>query len=81
MSLQTIVLPQHGASMTDAYLVEWSVQVGDHIEAGATLCTVEAAKAQMDIECPYTGTIVSLEAEVDDNVSVGEPLATIEIQD
>ena len=81
MSRQQIILPQHGASMTDADLVEWSVAVGDRIEAGETVCVVEAAKAQMEIESPYTGTIISLDVEIDENVAVGAPLATIEVED
>lgn len=81
MSIKQVKLPQHGASMTDADMVEWCVQVGDHIEAGQTLCRVAAAKAEMDLESPYTGTIVTLDAEVDDNIEVGAVIATIEVAD
>lgn len=38
----------------------WSVAVGDDVEINQTLCSVETAKAEVEIPSPYAGRIVEL---------------------
>ena len=43
-------LAQHGMGMSDAEVVELHKTAGDRVEAGEPIMTVDAAKAQLDIE-------------------------------
>jgi pyruvate dehydrogenase E2 component (dihydrolipoamide acetyltransferase) len=73
-----IKMPQHGSQMTDGDIIEWLVEEGSQVEKGQDLVEVEAAKASFTIKAPVSGTVKSIDAQEDDNVDVGEVIATIE---
>lgn len=54
------------------------VQVGSTVEAGDTLCIIEAMKMMNQIEAEIGGTIVSILAENGEPVEFGQPLFIIE---
>jgi 2-oxoisovalerate dehydrogenase E2 component (dihydrolipoyl transacylase) len=64
------LLPDLGEGLEDAVLVEWHVQEGDVVTLNQTLCTVETAKATVDIPSPFAGTVMQ---------RVGDPGATIDV--
>ncbi len=68
--LRDFLLPDLGEGLEDAELVEWHVQVGDVVALNQPLCTVETAKATVEIPSPFAGRIVE---------RVGEPGATIDV--
>jgi 2-oxoisovalerate dehydrogenase E2 component (dihydrolipoyl transacylase) len=74
-----IKLPQEGANMTEGDIGTWKVAVGDTVAKDQVLAEVEVAKATIEVNSPYAGKIVSLEAEEGDTVKVGDPIATIEV--
>ena len=68
-------LPDLGEGLPDAEIVEWHVKVGDTIEAGETLVSVETAKAIIDVPSPQSGRIARLYGGEGDVIETGKPLA------
>jgi acetyl-CoA carboxylase biotin carboxyl carrier protein len=54
------------------------VQIGSKVEAGDTLCIIEAMKMMNQIESDATGTVVAILADNGDPVEFGQPLFIIE---
>ncbi len=54
------------------------VQVGSEVQAGDTLCIIEAMKMMNQIESDTTGRVVSILAENGEPVEFGQPLFIIE---
>ena len=71
-------LAQHGMGMSDAEVVELHKTAGDRVEAGEAIMTVDAAKAQLDIEAPEGGTILELLVAVGDEPLVGDLLVVLD---
>jgi pyruvate/2-oxoglutarate dehydrogenase complex dihydrolipoamide acyltransferase (E2) component len=76
--LVEVRLPQQSMGMSDAEIVEWYVEAGDHVEAGGDLVEVEAEKARFVIPSPSPGFIHSLKVEEGDVVEVRAVLCLIE---
>lgn len=55
------------------------VQVGDRINAGSTLCIVEAMKLMNEIESDVSGTIVKILVENAQPVEYNQPLMIVEL--
>ncbi len=55
-----------------------SAQVGDQVQAHATLCTLEAMKMEMAIAAPAAGIIREVQAQVGANVGYGDLLFVLE---
>lgn len=62
-----------GEYMETAVVVEWHARVGDAIEAGKPLVTIENAKAATEIEAPGSGTLKEIIVEAGSEV----PLETL----
>ena len=52
--------------------------MGDVVSQGDTLMTVETDKVEAELPSPVSGTVVELLVEIDDEVTVGTPVCTIE---
>ena len=66
------------ADAVDTYvLLEWHVAVGDRVEEGDVLATIETDKVQTEFQAPLAGTVVELFAAVDEELSVGDPVCAI----
>ena len=77
---ERFLLPDLGEGLEDATLTSWSVEVGDIVELNQTLCTVETAKAEVEIPSPYAGRVVERCGEVGDVLPVGSVLVRIETE-
>ncbi|MGW3290198.1 dihydrolipoamide acetyltransferase family protein [Streptomyces sp. NPDC001002] len=75
---QQFLLPDVGEGLTEAEIVNWSVQPGDTVEVNQVLVEVETAKAVVELPSPYAGLVIALHAEVGDSLDVGKPLITID---
>src|SRR5690349_10466460 len=64
--------------LPDATVVEWHVKVGDTIKLDAPLCSMETAKAVVDVPSPYTGKVVKLHGAPGDIIETGAALAEFE---
>ncbi|MEJ2359859.1 MAG: FAD-dependent oxidoreductase [Gammaproteobacteria bacterium] len=70
-----VKMPQLSDTMTEGVVVSWEKQIGDKIERGDVVATVETDKAIMDVEVFREGYLSGPMAEVDSVVPVGEPIA------
>ncbi len=76
--IKTFYLPDLGEGLPDATVVEWHVKVGDSIKLDAPLCSMETAKAVVDVPSPYTGKVVKLHGAPGDVIETGAALADFE---
>ncbi len=76
--IKTFYLPDLGEGLPDATVVEWHVKVGDSIKLDAPLCSMETAKAVVDVPSPYTGKITRLHGAAGDIIETGAALADFE---
>ncbi len=71
----TIKMPQLSDTMTEGVVVSWEKNIGDRIERGDIVATVETDKAIMDVEVFREGYLSGPRAAVDSVVLVGGALA------
>lgn len=76
--MTTFNLPDLGEGLPDAEIVEWHVQEGDKVVADQPLCSVETAKAVVEVPAPQSGVIKKLHGNSGDIVKVGAPLVEFE---
>jgi len=76
--IKTFYLPDLGEGLPDATVVEWHVKVGDNIKLDAPLCSMETAKAVVDVPSPYTGKVTKLHGAPGDIIETGAALAEFE---
>ena len=76
--IKTFYLPDLGEGLPDATVVEWHVKVGDSIKLDAPLCSMETAKAVVDVPSPYTGKVTKLYGATGDIIETGSALADFE---
>lgn len=74
-----VTLPLVGGDPTDIYIVDWLVEIGEEMTEGAPLLLVEADKAQVEIPAPATGRLITVLVLADDEVKVGQVIATLEV--
>ncbi len=72
-----IKMPQLSDTMTEGVVVSWEKQVGDRIERGDIVATVETDKAIMDVEVFREGYLSGPIAPVDSTIPVGEAIALL----
>lgn len=65
----------------DIPVIEVLVAVGDEVELDQSLVTLESDKATMEVPAPAAGVIKSLEVGLNDQVSEGSLIATLETAD
>lgn len=80
MSTTPFLVPDLGEGLEDATLTSWSVEVGDVVELNQTLCTLETAKAEVEIPSPFAGRVVERCGEVGDVLPVGSVLVRIDTE-
>ena len=71
-------VPDLGEGLEEVTVTCWNVAVGDEVELNQTLCTVETAKAEVEIPSPYDGRIVERGGAEGDVLKVGAVLARID---
>ena len=74
----TVRLPKLGDTADEVLVVEWSVQVGSELDAGAPLLRVETDKVEVDVPSPVAGRLVDQLVAVEDEIPVGTAIAVIE---
>ncbi len=72
-----ISLPKLGESIVSATVVQWFKKVGDRIERDEPLLEVSTDKVNSEIPSPISGVLHEILAQVDQEIQVGEPLASI----
>ena len=72
-----VVMPKLGNSVETSLIVTWLKRVGDRVERGEALCSIETDKAVMDVESPIAGTLLKTYFEEGDEVPVLVTIAAI----
>ncbi|MPZ72311.1 MAG: 2-oxo acid dehydrogenase subunit E2 [Nitriliruptorales bacterium] len=73
------LLPDLGEGLTEGEIVSWLVAVGDSVEVDQPVAEVETAKAVVEVPSPFAGTVLALHGEPGQEVEVGKPLVTIDL--
>ncbi|OGQ80192.1 MAG: hypothetical protein A2289_13310 [Deltaproteobacteria bacterium RIFOXYA12_FULL_58_15] len=58
-------------------LVELKVKIGDAVKEGQVVASVEAMKAKHDVRAPTSGTVMTINAELGNDVQAGQPIMTL----
>jgi 2-oxoglutarate dehydrogenase E2 component (dihydrolipoamide succinyltransferase) len=74
----TINLPVLGDTTQTGVISEWLVNVGDTVEIGDILVSVESDKAVVEVPSPVAGTLIEQLAAPEDELDIGAPIAVIE---
>ena len=72
-------VPDLGEGLEEVTVSYWNVEVGDDVELNQILCSVETAKAEVEIPSPYSGRIVERRGSEGDVLKVGAVLVRIDI--
>lgn len=65
----------------DVPIVEVRVRPGEAIKSDDTVVVLESDKASMDVPSPVGGIVRAVQAKLGDKVSMGSPLATVEVEE
>jgi pyruvate dehydrogenase E2 component (dihydrolipoamide acetyltransferase) len=71
-------VPDLGEGLEEVTVSCWNVAVGDQVELNQVLCSVETAKAEVEIPSPYAGRIVETHGAEGDVLNVGAVLVRID---
>jgi pyruvate dehydrogenase E2 component (dihydrolipoamide acetyltransferase) len=69
-------LPDLGEGLDEAELLEWCVEVGQHVAEHETVAKMETDKALVEVPSPRDGTIATLHGKPGDRIKVGSPLVS-----
>jgi pyruvate/2-oxoglutarate dehydrogenase complex dihydrolipoamide acyltransferase (E2) component len=70
-------MPQMGVSVAEGTIVAWRVEVGDRIEADATIAEISTDKIDTEVPSPASGVVAEILVPVESTVEVGTVLARI----
>ena len=73
-------LPDVGEGTAEAELVGWHVKVGDAVEEDQIIADIMTDKATVEITSPVAGTVVVLHGEAGQQVPVGGPLVSFNVE-
>jgi 2-oxoisovalerate dehydrogenase E2 component (dihydrolipoyl transacylase) len=76
--IKAFIVPDLGEGLEEVTLSCWRVVVGDDVELNQPLCSVETAKAEVEIPSPYVGKVVELRGAEGDVLTVGSLLVRID---
>ena len=74
---ETVSMPKLGFDMAEGTLVRWVKAEGETVNKGEVLAEIETDKATVEVESPYTGTVLRQMVEEKTSVPVGSPIAMI----
>ena len=77
--IEEIVIPQVGETIEEEVVIlKWVKEVGDPVNKGEILMDIETGKGAIELESPYTGTIIEIFAKEDQLVTPLTVVARIE---
>ena len=77
--LVDVTMPQMGVSVAEGTVVAWRVELGDRIEAEATICEISTDKIDTEVPSPATGVVAEILVPVGETVDVGTVMARIAV--
>ncbi|WP_372708309.1 dihydrolipoamide acetyltransferase family protein, partial [Brevundimonas sp.] len=73
-------LPDVGEGTAEAELVAWHVAVGDVVAEDQLLAEVMTDKATVELTSPVSGTVVALHGDAGQQIAVGGPLVSFQVE-
>jgi len=73
-----ITMPKYGETMEEGIVTEWNVEVGETVEEGDIIASIETHKSVFELESPVDGIIKEFLVEEGQEVPVNAPIAIIE---
>jgi multifunctional 2-oxoglutarate metabolism enzyme len=74
-----VTLPEMGESITEGTVSKWLKNVGDRVSQGEGLVEVTTDKVDAEVPAPASGRLLAIIAKAGETVTVGAPLAEIEV--
>ena len=74
---KSLTMPKLGMTMTEGTVLQWLHHEGDVVEKGEPVLEVMTDKVNMEVEAPFTGRLINIQAHDGDTLPVGAPLATL----
>ncbi len=74
---ETVSMPKLGFDMAEGTLVRWVKAEGETVNKGDVLAEIETDKATVEVESPYTGTVLRQLVGEKTSVPVGTPIAIV----
>ena len=74
----TVLLPDIGETIDEGVVEEWLVEIGDEVEKGEPILTVEVDKATLEVAATAEGVLARKLVDVEQAVRTGDPLAEID---
>lgn len=71
-------VPDLGEGLQEVTVTHWNVAAGDDVELNQVLCSVETAKAEVELPSPYAGRVVETYGAEGDVLEVGAVLVRID---
>jgi pyruvate/2-oxoglutarate dehydrogenase complex dihydrolipoamide acyltransferase (E2) component len=75
--LYEIKVPEAGFSVTEGTVVQWHKNVGEKVQEGETVVSIETDKVVVEIPARYTGVLIEIKHEVGEVVPIGAVLGVI----
>ena len=79
MSVEKIIMPQLGESVTEGTIEKWLVKPGDHVNKYDPIAEVLTDKVNAEVPSSYTGIIKELIGKEGETYPVGTVICTIEV--
>ena len=73
-------MPKMGESVSEATIITWSKEVGEHVELDETIVEIATDKVDSEVPSTHEGKLVEKLFEADDLVQVGETFAILETE-
>lgn len=72
-----VTMPKLGLTMNSGSVSEWKKKEGDAVKKGEILFIAATDKLTFDVESPEEGFLLAIIVNINEEVSVGSPLAVI----
>jgi pyruvate dehydrogenase E2 component (dihydrolipoamide acetyltransferase) len=79
LSSSDIVMPQLGLTMTEGRVVTWHVAVGDSVECGQVVATIESEKTQEDVVAEADGVLEAIVTPEGEVAAIGAPIGRLRV--
>jgi 2-oxoglutarate dehydrogenase E2 component (dihydrolipoamide succinyltransferase) len=73
-----VLVPELGESVVEATVFEWLKNVGDYVNVGEALVTLETDKVDVEVGAEKNGVLKEIKVEAGTDVNVGDVLAVID---
>jgi pyruvate dehydrogenase E2 component (dihydrolipoamide acetyltransferase) len=77
--IRKIVVPKMGLILEKVVVRKWLRREGESFKKGEPLLEIEADKAAMEIEAPFSGSLVKILAREGEEVPILSPVAEAEV--